>query len=139
MPGRRRDRNYFGLTTDYNPLVRPWYVGSSSAQKDIVILLDCTRSMIVGDRHVRALEVARTVIDTLTPGDRFNVVCMQSSYWRGTCGGNECSTVWWRSLRTHSLGCGEGLQFATPANKKQVLEKLNTAMFDGAEDWARAT
>lgn len=92
MPGRRRARNYFGFTEDYNPLTRPWYVGSSSSQKDVVILMDCTTSMRMSRRSGPALDAARAVIDSLTPQDRFNVVCMKGSYHYGSCGRPECTS-----------------------------------------------
>ena len=140
MPGRRRARNYFGFTSDYNPLTRPWYVGATGQQKDVVILLDCTRSMVISNRQNQAIEAVRTVISTLSPEDRFNVICMQQGYHRGTCGGSECidTKVWYRHRQTHTLGCGRSLQFATPANKDQVLAKLSPSMFDGQQDWGDA-
>jgi len=140
-PGVRRTRNYFGFPSDYNPLVRPWYVGATGGPKDVVIVLDCSSSMNYGGRSGRAIETVQVVVNTLTENDRFNVICAQGSYYRGRCGSSECgeSSVYYQYRSSYVMGCkSNSLQRATSANKKQILSRLSSSIFDGAEGWNRA-
>lgn len=41
-----------GLYDDYDPRYRSWYLGAQSGPKDVVILIDCSISMLSGYRAV---------------------------------------------------------------------------------------
>ena len=58
-PGRPWQRNVIGMREDFDPRFRPWFVGATSGPKDVVIVLDMSRSM--GDFRGR-----RYVKDTLS-------------------------------------------------------------------------
>jgi len=54
-PGRPWQRNVIGMREDYDARLRPWYVGATSGPKDVVIILDMSRSMgdFRGRRYVK--------------------------------------------------------------------------------------
>ncbi len=56
----------------YDARTRPWYTGSATSPKNIVILQDVSGSM-TGMRRKIAKEVVSTILDTLTENDYVNV------------------------------------------------------------------
>ena len=44
-PGRPWQRNVIGMREDFDPRLRPWFVSATSGPKDVVIILDMSRSM----------------------------------------------------------------------------------------------
>ena len=44
-PGRPWQRNVIGFREDFDPRFRPWFVGATSGPKDVVIIVDTSRSM----------------------------------------------------------------------------------------------
>lgn len=79
-PSREWSLNFAGFHIDYDPRLRPWYIGATSGPKDIVIILDCSLSM-EGKKFHMAKQVAKTVLNTLTKQDFVNVVCGHESHW----------------------------------------------------------
>jgi len=79
-PSSEWQTNFAGFHVDYDPRMRPWYIGATSGPKDIVIVLDCSYSM-KGKRLHMAKEVAKTVLNTLTKQDFVNVICGRASNW----------------------------------------------------------
>ena len=63
-PGRPWQRNVIGMREDFDPRFRPWFVGATSGPKDVVIVLDMSRSMgdVRGRRYVK-LHVLFATID----------------------------------------------------------------------------
>ena len=58
---------------DYDARLRPWYVAASSGPKNIVMVLDTSRSMF-GLRMELLKDAAKRVVNTLTVGDRIAIV-----------------------------------------------------------------
>ena len=79
-PSREWPLNFAGFHIDYDPRLRPWYIGATSGPKDMVIILDCSLSM-EGKRFHMAKQVAKTVLNTLTKQDYVNVICGHESHW----------------------------------------------------------
>ena len=79
-PTREWSLNFAGFHIDYDPRLRPWYIGATSGPKDIVIILDCSLSM-AGKKFHMAKQVAKTVLNTLTKQDYVNVICGHESHW----------------------------------------------------------
>eukprot|EP00246_Nothoceros_aenigmaticus_P015100 TRINITY_DN6104_c0_g1_i17.p1 TRINITY_DN6104_c0_g1~~TRINITY_DN6104_c0_g1_i17.p1 ORF type:complete len:471 (+),score=51.31 TRINITY_DN6104_c0_g1_i17:142-1554(+) len=75
---------------DYDPRVRPWYIGAISVVKDLVVLVDAASSMSSlkefadGDNRNQttalaiALNMTKQLLDTLTQGDRATVMAYYS-------------------------------------------------------------
>ena len=57
----------------YDPRVRPWYVAASSGPKNVIMVLDTSRSMI-GLRLTLVKEAALRIVNTLTVSDRIAIV-----------------------------------------------------------------
>lgn len=79
-PGREWQTNFVGFYEDYDPRVRPWYIAATSGQKDVIIVIDCSRSM-AGKKFSMAKSIAITVLNTLTKQDYVNVICGQEPYY----------------------------------------------------------
>lgn len=79
-PSREWALNFAGFHIDFDPRLRPWYIGATSGPKDIIIILDCSLSM-KGKRFHMAKQVAKTVLNTLTKQDYVNVICGRESHW----------------------------------------------------------
>ena len=45
FPGRPWERNVIGFRVDYDPRFRPWFTAATSGPKDVVIVVDASRSM----------------------------------------------------------------------------------------------
>ena len=45
FPGRPWQRNVIGFREDYDPRFRPWFAAATSGPKDVVIIVDTSRSM----------------------------------------------------------------------------------------------
>ncbi len=58
----------------YDPRFRPWYTGSASGPKDVVIVIDTSGSMESNGRISLAKEAAVKVLDTLTWHDHATIV-----------------------------------------------------------------
>ena len=73
-PGVKWQRyNAIGRPIDYDARFEPWYMNSINHPKEVVILLDASGSM-KGYRQVLAILTIRTVIETLSDRDYFNVI-----------------------------------------------------------------
>ncbi|CAH1773823.1 unnamed protein product [Owenia fusiformis] len=115
-PGREWAINFAGFYNDYDPRTRPWYIAATSGPKDVVIVLDCSKSM-AGDKFKIAQGVAKTVINTLTKQDYVNVVCARASHW------DEVGK--WHLFTTEVLSCQqEHMVPATVAHRKDLIEKI---------------
>mmetsp|Transcript_12563 Transcript_12563/g.1129 ORF Transcript_12563/g.1129 Transcript_12563/m.1129 type:complete len:154 (+) Transcript_12563:252-713(+) len=66
-----------GDCRDYDPRLRPWYVGAVSGAKNLVLVIDISGSMS-GDKIDMARDAAITVVDTLGHNDKFHVVLFES-------------------------------------------------------------
>ena len=80
FPSQEWSINFAGFHIDFDPRMRPWYISATSGPKDIVIILDCSRSM-EGKKFHLAREAAKTVLKTLTKHDFVNVICAHESHW----------------------------------------------------------
>eukprot|EP01043_Picozoa_sp_COSAG02_P093959 COSAG02_NODE_30440_length_551_cov_0.816372_1_plen_176_part_10 len=58
----------------YDPRFRPWYTGSASGPKDVVIVIDISGSMNTNNRIQLAKEATVKVLDTLTWHDHAAIV-----------------------------------------------------------------
>ncbi|CAD5114296.1 DgyrCDS3438 [Dimorphilus gyrociliatus] len=115
-PGREWDTNFAGFYNDYDPRLRPWYIGATSGPKDVVIILDCSLSM-KGEKFSIAQAVAKTVINTLTRQDYINVICARASHW------DEVGK--WHEFGSQVLSCRkDSLVQATTAHRKDLIEKI---------------
>ncbi|GAU99492.1 hypothetical protein RvY_10486 [Ramazzottius varieornatus] len=125
-PGREWDTNFAGFYNDYDPRIRPWHIAASSGPKDVVIVLDCSASMI-GKKFDIAKSVAITVINTLTKQDWVNVVCARESHWD--------SVGLWHYYTSEVLGCQSGsLVPATNAHRKDLIEKVSQLQAGGTSE-----
>lgn len=62
-----------GRPIDYDARFEPWYITSINYPKEIIIVLDSSGSM-KGFRQILAILTIRTIIDTLSDRDWFNVL-----------------------------------------------------------------
>ncbi|OWA52215.1 putative Voltage-dependent calcium channel subunit alpha-2/delta-2 [Hypsibius exemplaris] len=125
-PGREWDTNFAGFYNDYDPRIRPWHIAASSGPKDVVIVLDCSASMI-GKKFDIAKSVAITVINTLTKQDWVNIVCARESHWD--------SVGQWHYYTSEVLGCLSGsLVPATNAHRKDLIEKVSQLQAGGTSE-----
>ncbi|XP_013386854.1 voltage-dependent calcium channel subunit alpha-2/delta-2 [Lingula anatina] len=115
-PGREWGTNFAGFYNDYDPRVRPWYIAATSGPKDVVIILDCSKSMD-GEKFRITKSIAKAVINTLTRQDYVNVVCARASHW------DEVGK--WHHFRTQVLSCQANRMVpATNAHRKDLIEKI---------------
>ena len=122
-PSYEWGRNFAGFHRDYDPRIRPWYVSSTSGPKNVMIILDCSSSM-VGTRWQIAKAAAKTILNTLTQQDYVNVICTRDSYY------SYYSHYRYRTSRT--LGClKSGLLPATTSVKRDLMEKIDEIEPDG--------
>ncbi|XP_059149465.1 voltage-dependent calcium channel subunit alpha-2/delta-2-like [Physella acuta] len=126
FPGREWSNNFAGFYDDYDPRVRPWYIQATSGPKDVIIILDCSLSM-VGEKFSIAKAVAKTVINTLTKQDYVNVICARNSHW------NEVGK--WHYYDTTVLSCQEQRMVpATNAHRKDLIEKIDKLKAGGTTE-----
>jgi hypothetical protein len=90
--------------------IRPWFVAASSGPKDVVIVIDKSGSMGVQNRWNLAINAAKSVINTLTIGDHFNVVLFSDT--------------------AETLGFST-LMRATAESKETVLRALEESSYGG--------
>ncbi|KAL3928520.1 MAG: hypothetical protein SGARI_005010 [Bacillariaceae sp.] len=57
----------------FDPRLRPWYIAASSGPKNVILVLDISKSM-KGDGLAVLKEAAKRVVQTLTIGDRVAIV-----------------------------------------------------------------
>ncbi|KAJ8032799.1 Voltage-dependent calcium channel subunit alpha-2/delta-2 [Holothuria leucospilota] len=125
-PGREWSTNFVGFYTDYDPRVRPWYIGATSGPKDVVIVLDCSYSMS-GKKFEIAKSVARTVLSTLTKQDYVNIVCARASHWDGE--GK------WHYYKTEVMSCkNDTLVPASASHRKDLMEKTSMLEAGGTSE-----
>ncbi|KAI8499268.1 hypothetical protein Bbelb_230320 [Branchiostoma belcheri] len=116
-PGREWDTNFAGFYNDYDPRIRPWYIAATSGAKDVVVVLDCSHSMI-GEKFDIAKAVAKTILNTLTKQDFVNVVCARASHWD--------ETGRWHQHDTEVLSCQQNrLVPASTAHRKDLIQKID--------------
>lgn len=130
-PGREWDQNFAGFYNDYDPRVRPWYIGTTSGPKDVIIILDCSESMKFNGKFAIGTSIATVIIDTLTRQDYVNVICAHESHW------NDIGK--WHVYKTEVLSCQQDTMVkGTLAFKRDLKEKLaklkpgGTSEFDTA-------
>ncbi|KAL7565265.1 hypothetical protein ACA910_014559 [Epithemia clementina (nom. ined.)] len=58
----------------YDPLVRPWYVAASSGPKNVILVLDTSRTMNKNTKIGLLKKAASRVVGTLSTGDRVAIV-----------------------------------------------------------------
>lgn len=75
-PGVEWPTNHIGFYEDYDPRTRPWYLSATSGPKDVIIILDATRSMD-GAKFAAAQSGAKVVVDSLTKDDYVSLVVMK--------------------------------------------------------------
>jgi Mg-chelatase subunit ChlD len=97
--------------------IRPWFVAASSGPKDVVILIDRSGSMQSHNRWDLAVNAAKSVINTLTIGDHFNVVLFN----------NIAETLGFPTLVR-----------ATAENKETVLRALEESSYGGLTNFEAA-
>ena len=134
-PGREWDQNFAGFYNDYDPRVRPWYIGTTSGPKDVIIVLDCSESMKSNGKFAIATSIATVIINTLTRQDYVNIICAHESHW------NDIGK--WHVYKTEVLSCQQDTMVkATLAFKRDLKEKLaklkpgGTSEFETAFDTA---
>lgn len=134
-PGREWDQNFAGFYNDYDPRVRPWYIGTTSGPKDVIIILDCSESMKSNGKFAIATSIATVIINTLTRQDYVNIICAHESHW------NDIGK--WHVYKTEVLSCQQDTMVkATLAFKRDLKEKLaklkpgGTSEFETAFDTA---
>ena len=97
--------------------IRPWFVAASSGPKDVVILIDKSGSMHELNRWNLAVNAAKSVINTLTIGDHFNVVLFSDT----------AETLVFPALMR-----------ATAENKETVLRALEESSYGGLTNFEAA-
>lgn len=134
-PGREWDQNFAGFYNDYDPRVRPWYIGTTSGPKDVIIILDCSKSMEDNGKFAIGTSIATVIINTLTRQDYVNIICAHESHWD--------HIGKWHVYKTEVLSCQQdSMVKATLAFKRDLKEKLaklkpgGTSEFETAFDTA---
>lgn len=134
FPGRPWQRNVIGFREDFDPRFRPWYIGATSGPKDVVIVVDTSRSMgeFLNGRWVIAVQTVRTILSGLTQDDFVNVITYRSSHWDYDSN--------YYTYRSHQvLGCRQdALQSATVARQQELIDRLNEFSPAGGSDPIRA-
>ena len=126
FPLRRWDTNFIGMPRDYDPRFRPWYLGTLTGPKDIVIVLDGSRSMR-GDKWNDAKALAKFLINSLGRNDRYQVVTFDSSHK------DYHDNFVYR--RTEVLSCKKHeLLRGTASNKEDTLTRLENYVPAGGTD-----
>lgn len=59
---------------DYDPRYRSWYVAATTGRKNVIIIMDTSRSMERNSRMSKAKDAVESVINTLNNGDFFGVI-----------------------------------------------------------------
>ncbi|XP_015752971.1 PREDICTED: uncharacterized protein LOC107332703, partial [Acropora digitifera] len=125
-PSREWALNFAGFHIDFDPRLRPWYIGATSGPKDIIIILDCSLSM-KGKRFHMAKQVAKTVLNTLTKQDYVNVICGRESHW------DEVGK--WFEYQTEVLSCQQNrLVPASTSHRKDLIEKIDNLKAGGTSE-----
>ncbi|CAH1252963.1 CACNA2D2 [Branchiostoma lanceolatum] len=125
-PGREWDTNFAGFYNDYDPRIRPWYIAATSGAKDVVVVLDCSHSMI-GEKFDIAKAVSKTILNTLTKQDFVNVVCARASHWD--------ETGRWHQYDTEVLSCQQNrLVPASTAHRKDLIQKIDGLQAGGTSE-----
>lgn len=125
-PSREWALNFAGFHIDFDPRLRPWYIGATSGPKDIIIILDCSLSM-QGKRFHMAKQVAKTVLNTLTKQDYVNVICGRESHW------DEVGK--WFEYQTEVLSCQQNrLVPASTSHRKDLIEKIDNLKAGGTSE-----
>ncbi|KAJ7333705.1 hypothetical protein OS493_015788 [Desmophyllum pertusum] len=129
-PTREWSLNFAGFQIDYDPRLRPWYIGATSGPKDIVIILDCSLSM-EGNKFHMAKQVAKTVLNTLTKQDYVNVICGHDGHY------DEVGK--WVEYKTEVLSCQQNrLVPASTSHRKDLIEKIDNLKAGGTTDLKKA-
>ena len=130
-PGREWDQNFAGFYNDYDPRVRPWYIGTTSGPKDVIIILDCSESMRANEKFAIGTSIATVIINTLTRQDYVNIICAHESHW------NEIGK--WHVYKTEVLSCQQDTMVkATLAFKRDLKEKLAKLQPGGTSEFETA-
>eukprot|EP00761_Pharyngomonas_kirbyi_P012097 gb/GECH01012124.1/.p1 GENE.gb/GECH01012124.1/~~gb/GECH01012124.1/.p1 ORF type:complete len:1008 (+),score=235.65 gb/GECH01012124.1/:1-3024(+) len=119
FPGREWSQNDDGEYQSFDPRLRPWYVGSTSGPKDVLILFDSSGSMGQNNRMAIAREATKTVLETLTVRDYVNVVMFSDSAEPSDC-------------------FSETLVRAIPRNVEKLKEFIDNTPANGGTDFVSA-
>jgi hypothetical protein len=76
---RMTPAKYQSKCWDYDPRTRPFFIGSISGPKDVVLVLDTSKNMAYGNRFDDAKAAVETIIRTLTVADRVAVITFNST------------------------------------------------------------
>ncbi|XP_077994597.1 VWFA and cache domain-containing protein 1-like [Glandiceps talaboti] len=114
---------------DYDSRYRPWYVESATSEpKNVVLVVDKSQSMNLEyqGRTLLAIakEAANTVIDTMNPSDKVNVVSFSNDVTKPTGCEDTCYE--------------EQLALATPQNKKCLTDFVNSIRDRGDTHYKKA-
>jgi hypothetical protein len=144
--------NHFGVPIDYDPRVRPWYVSAASGPKDVVIIIDCSASMRLKGRFIRAKAAAKLVLSTLSKKDYVSVICARGPYKCNCRSCDTCSATADQSkvfcpevcddcpAETKTLGCvPDVLLPGTPSVVNDLSERLEDMQAGGSKDLLHAT
>ncbi len=102
----------------FDPRRRPWFVAASSGPKNVVIVIDVSKSMVEFGRMSMAREAADTIIDTLTTADSFAVIAFSSE--------------------AYQLGGTNSLLEANSANKERLKTAINQLKPDRGTNFSAA-
>ena len=50
FPGREWPRNFIGFHEDFDPRTRPWYISATSGPKNVIVIMDGSKSMAEGNK-----------------------------------------------------------------------------------------
>lgn len=94
-----------GGFNSYDPRLRPWYIAASSGPKDVILILDTSRSMVEYGRMSIMKEAAKRVVNTLGVSDYFAVIEFDNT--------------------ATNIGDDELMIRATKENKLSMVNKIN--------------
>ncbi len=113
---------------EYDPRRRPWFVAASSGPKDVVLVIDASKSMLNRGRINITRDAAETVVDTLTVHDRFTVIAFSNETMIFDEG--------WKTMNVaNQNGLSPGLIHATIDNKKKMKDAIKTLEPDDATNF----
>lgn len=62
------------ICDEYDPRYRPWYTIAASGAKNVIILLDKSRSMQDSEQFAQAKNAVKNVIETLSISDNIGII-----------------------------------------------------------------
>ncbi|KAI6660319.1 VWFA and cache domain-containing protein 1-like [Oopsacas minuta] len=120
FPAREWERDFIGFPKEFDPRLQSWYHVATSRPKDIVIVVDCSSSMLENDRWQLALSTIEIILQTLTQEDFINIICSASSVYLN----QDSSTPTYIDARVLSTCSEDGLIPATSGIKRHLIGLL---------------